>query len=209
MQSEKFVIVIGREFGSGGRELGKLLSERLSVAYYDKNLLNEAAVRLGFDSELFSAVDERKPSMVRSMLGLNYGAVTGAFSTSSVSAEHLYVAQSDVIRQLANESSCVIVGRTADYILRDFKNVVSIFLHANLEDRVRRIVNRSDCSARDVEAFARKKDKMREEYYNYFTGKKWGVASNYDLTFNASAISLNDIVELIVKYMECLKIVKI
>lgn len=198
MSADNLIIVIGREFGSGGRELGKLLAKKLSIVYYDSELLKEAAVRLGFDAKLFSAADERKPSMIRSMLGLNYGAVT---VSSSFTDEHIYMALSEVIRQLADESPCVIVGRTADYILRDRKNVVSIFLHADLNDRVDRIVNRSDCSVEDVKLFAQKKDKSRESYYNYFTGRKWGMASNYDMTFNTSKMSMTLIAEMITSYI--------
>ena len=109
------------------------------------------------------------------------------------------MAQSDTIRQLAQQGSAVFVGRTADYITRDIPGRLSIFLHANIDDRAKRILNRCECSCIcDAKEFALKRDKMRQDYYNYFTGRNWGEAANYDITFNTSLISITEITDIII-----------
>ena len=129
MKRSDFVIVIGRQYGSGGRELGQMLARRLGIPYYDKALLSEAAGRLGFRADLFERADEKRPSFFSSLLSANYGSST-YFAPGAMHNATLYQMQSDVIRNLM-DSPCVIVGRTADYIGRERKNVVSIFLHAD------------------------------------------------------------------------------
>ena len=127
MEKKLTTIIIGRQFGAGGRELGELLAKKLGIPYYDRSLLKVAAQRLGFDEEIFDNADERKPSILRSMLSINYGAMAADYSISSLNREKIYMAQSDVIRQLAQEGPAVFVGRTADYITRDMPHRLSIF----------------------------------------------------------------------------------
>lgn len=202
MSSLPFIIVIGRQFGCGGQELGKLLAERMGVPYYDKNLLNEAAKRMGFDTAIFDRADERKPSFFRSILSLNYGATSPDTMNNYLCNEQLYAVQSDVIRRLASEGTCIFVGRTADYITREMPGLVSIFLHADITDRAKRICSRCDCTDFDnAIELARKKDKLREEYYNYFTGRNWGQAANYDLCFNTSKMEISEIADIIINHI--------
>lgn len=201
MQKRNFIIVIGRCFGAGGRAIGKKLSEKLGIPFYDKELLREAAEEFGFSSEIFARADERRPSFLKRFVTQAYG-VQETFGSEALSQESLYHAQSKVIREIARRGPCIIVGRTADYVLRDFPDIVSIFLHAPLAYRAIKIVERGD-AANDVEAIelARQKDRHRQEYYNYFTGRQWGAASNYDITLDSSLLPPEKSAELICEFI--------
>ena len=203
MASTKKVIVIGRQFGSGGQELGKLLSEKLGIPYYDKNLLYEVAEKYGYDKSVFDNADERKPSFFRSILSMTYGATYTDTMGNYLCNERLYDAQSKIIRELASENDCIFVGRTADYITRDFPNMISIFLHADISDRANRICCRCECNnINNAIELAKKQDKLREDYYNYFTGKNWGNAANYDMCFNTAKLSIAEIADIIISQIK-------
>ncbi len=194
-----FIIVIGRQYGAGGRKLGKKLAEALNVPYYDKELLSEAADALGFSKELFRNADERKPSVLRSFLSFNYGSPSASFSSYTLSDDNLYRAQSNVIKSICEKGSCVIVGRTADYVMREHPGLLSVFIHAPEEHRAKNILDRGEAkSMKDALEKARKFDRSRESYYNYFTNRHWGQADNYDLTFNSSRLRIEDIMPLII-----------
>ncbi|MEZ3551437.1 MAG: cytidylate kinase-like family protein [Muribaculaceae bacterium] len=196
------VIVIGRQFGSGGRKIGKGIAKRLGIPYYDKALLSKAAESLGFAPEIFAAADEKKPSPFRSLLQATYG-IGDNFHATSICGEKLYTVQSDVIRRICDKGPCVIVGRTADHVLRNRAALISVFIHSPIEKRVARIVMRSDCANSDSAAeMARKHDHDREQYYNYFTGRQWGKASNYHLTIDSSIISEEDAIDFIVGFVK-------
>lgn len=195
------IIVIGREFGSGGRTIGRKLASRLGISYYDKELLSEAAESLGYSPEIFVHADERRPSPLRSLLQGVYG-IADNFHTTSMSGERLYHAQSLVIQKICAMGSCVIVGRTADHVMRNHPGLVSVFLHAPIEKRVANIMARRDAMTADkAEELARKYDHDREGYYNYFTGRPWGKASNYHLTIDSSSVSEDDVVGIIAAYV--------
>lgn len=195
------VIVIGRQFGSGGREIGRMLAQKLDIPYYDRELLSEAAKRLGFRHELFEKADERRPSPFRALFDAGYGSPT--YGLSSLGRERLYLAQSEVIGRIAAEGPCVIVGRTADYILRDDSRLTSIFLHSDDKTRAKRIIRRHDCIDEETAIeMAKKRDRHRENYYNYFTGRKWGYSANYHLTLDVSYLSVEEAVRLILQYLE-------
>lgn len=203
MKPEDHIIVIGRQYGSGGRQLGKLLSRRLGIPYYDKELLREAADKLGFRADLFEQADEKRPSRLMSMVGANYGAST-YFTSGALNGGTLYQMQSDVIRNLLENGPCVIVGRTADYIGRDLPNLISLFLHADKEVRARRTLERNPrMKAEDAALWLDRQDTARSDYYNYYTGRKWGSADNYDFCINTSRLTPEqtcEIVELLLKY---------
>lgn len=200
---ENFVLVIGRQYGAGGRSLGKKIAQSLGVSYYDKELLSEAAESMGFDSEIFSQKDEKRPSFLRSILSFNYGSLNASIPSETLSSENIYKFQSDVIRSIAAKGSCVIVGRTADYILRDHKNLLSIFINAPIEHRAKLIHQRGEVdSIEKATEKAKKIDKSRESYYNYFTNQHWGRADNYHLTFDSSRISPESIVNLIQQHLK-------
>lgn len=194
------IIVIGRQFGSGGRKIGRLIADKLGVPYYDKELLSHAAERLGFSPDIFAAADERRPSAFHTLLQSMYG-IADNFHATSISGEKLYEQQSNVIKEICAKGSCVIVGRTADYVLRDHPGLVSVFLHAPEKWRAEKIVRRGDCMCcEDAMALASKYDRHRHDYYNYFTGRHWGHADNYHLTLDASLLSEQNTADLIVNF---------
>lgn len=199
---ENFLIVIGRQYGSGGREIGRKLAGMLGVDYFDKRLLSEAAGRIGYSPELFSRADEKRPSRLRSLLGFSYGSQTASYSGGTLTPENLYTEQSQAIRDICADRSCVIIGRTADYVMRDHPRLVSAFIHAPIEWRAEKILSRGEADdLRSAMELARKIDKERESYYNYFTGREWGVASNYHLSLDPSRISVDKAVEIIISYL--------
>ena len=196
---------IGRQFGSGGRQIGRAISDALGIDYYDKNLMTEAARHAGLNPALFEQKDEKAPSFFSGLLSYNmgYSAYNLLGSTSSITDDALYRAQTEVIRSLAEKGPCVIVGRSADYALRDRDDVVNIFIHAPIEERIKRIMERGDASTPEqARQLAEKTNKLRASYYNFYTDKRWGKAESYDLTLDSSLMSTEDIVELIKKYIE-------
>lgn len=208
MASDKNVVVtIGRQFGSGGRELGRKLAERLGAKYYDKELLSQAAKHAGMDERLFERSDEREPKFISGIFSFAFGfnSVNYYTGNNSISDDSIYRAQSDFIHSLADgDESCVIVGRTADYVLRDHPRVVNIFVHAPEEKCIDRLMARSDDKSLTREKArqkARKINKLRAGYYNFYTDKQWGDAASYDLTFDSGRIAIDDIVEIIADYI--------
>lgn len=211
LQMDNFIIVIGRQFGCGGREIGQKIAEALGVPYYDKTLLSKAADEFGMDPEIFQAADEKRPSFLRNFLGLSCGTSTSPCSPGSLSShfalgslapESLYNAQSEVIRKICENGSCVIVGRTADYVMRHHPGLISIFIQAPLEHRVNKIIDRKDAvTETQAEAMAKKHDKGRESYYNYFTNRSWGTAGNYHLCFDSSMFDADAIIALLKSYI--------
>lgn len=192
------VIVIGREYGSGGRRIGKMLAKSLNIPYYDKTLLSEAARSLGYAPEIFERTDERRPSLMRSLLSFTYGAHGSDYNASSLSDERIYQFQSNVIRDICDRGSCVIVGRTADYVMREHPGLLSIFIHAPLSMRARHIMERENISnEEDARNLAVKKDHEREAYYNYYTNRNWGRCSNYHISLDSSKLSDDAILSLV------------
>lgn len=203
MKANEYVIVIGRQFGAGGREVGRALAERLGLPYYDKELLREAARQSGIREEVFRKADESRPSFLGSLFGLGASGTVESYTTSAMSRSGLYKAQSEVVEEIASRGPCVLVGRTADYVLREMPNLVSLFLHAPLDKRAVRIVGRGNCATgQDARQMAQKRDRLRESYYNFFTGRHWGHADNYHLSIDASSMTTPQIVDFIVSYLE-------
>lgn len=200
MSDNNIIIVIGRQFGSGGRALGGIIAEKLGVPFYDKELIDEAARRYGMLSDFVAQADERKPSAFRTFIETCLGNTPADFTTSSYSLNP-YRIQSQTIELLAGKGGAVFVGRTADYVLRSNKNVTSIFVHASDEERAKRIMERGDCSDKgSAIELAHKKDRLREEYYNYYTGRHWGHSSNYHLSVDASLLPLEDLADLVIDF---------
>ena len=200
------VITIGRRFGSGGRELGKTLAKAFGMEYYDGELLIEAARTAGIAPEFFMQADERAPSFLSGMFSFNMGVGTNTLYTgsNSISDDKLYGVTSEVIESLAATRSCVIVGRSADYVLRNHPCAVHLFVDAsNPDDIVERITRRGDCSTR-AEALkkATRINKLRSNFYNFYTDKQWGDSSSYDLTFDTSLLPADRAVEVIAAYIK-------
>ena len=199
------IYTIGREFGSGGKAVGEKLAERLGIKLYDKELLQQAAKDSGFCEEIFENHDE-KPT--NSFL---YSLVMDTYSVSGYSAapfldmplnHKVFLAQFETIKKIAETESCVIVGRCADYALADNPDCINIFIHADMDIRVRTIcksLNVTENKARDI---INKTDKQRASYYNYYTSKKWGDSKSYNLSLDAGKLGIDNCVEMILKYRE-------
>ena len=205
MHEKKFVIAIGRQFGSGGREIGHLVAKKLGIDYYDKELLTEAAKSSGMNCDFFEAADERSPKFFSNLIAFSAGYHGGSYLVGStpISSDNIYRKQSEVILALAKRSNCVIMGRTADYILRDEPNTISVFIHASMEQRLERIMKRDHCkSLEEARVLAEKKNKLRAEYYNFYTEKRWGDAQSYDLSIDSSKLSIEATADIIVQYVK-------
>ena len=186
------IICIGRQYGSGGRFIGKLLAERLNIPCYDKELIIESSRKSDISQEVIENNDEVPNNLMYSV-----------FQNGNPINQQVFLAQFDAIRDIANKGACVIVGRCADYILEDRDNVVSIFITAPIEERIRRATEFYNFDQNKALKAIKKVDKKRRDYYNFYTNRKWGEASNYDLTLN-SKIGVDRCVEVIVKYIESL-----
>ena len=200
MMDGKVIISIGRQFGSGGRSIGKMIAEKLGVGYYDVELLRLAAKEIGFGEEAFAAVDE-KPNFGRFFQNIE-NLMSGSQTDSLMSNANLFQVQSDVIRQIAERESCVIMGRCSDYVLREDDRCVSLFLTADEADRVRRVMERLEVDEAKAEKIITSTNKRRAEYYNYYTGKKWGDAASYHLCVNVTALGEEDTADFICDFVK-------
>ena len=197
----RMIITIGREYGSGGRELGEMLAKRLNIAYYDKEILTRAAQESGICEEVMEAHDEK--GALRSLLGA--GTIGSAMSGIGYNMQipmnqRIFQAQFDAITQLAQEGPCVFVGRCADYVLRGLPNVTHVFIYASPEHKTERIMRVEGVSEDKAREMIRKTDKQRKSYYNFFADGNWGLRSNYDLMLRTDGHSLEELVELIAAY---------
>lgn len=193
---KKYVICIGRQFCSGGRQIGKMLAERLGIDYYDAQSLRDKAKEIGIEEGIFDMFDE-KPT--RSFL---FSVVMDPYAIDSAVNEGKVVeAQRRVMAQAAEKGSCVIVGRRADKILEDDYNVVSIFIGADIEHRVARYLENENVSEKAARRFIERKDRERAAYYNYLGDGKWSRADNYAMCFNTSKMEKEKIVDIIVDYI--------
>lgn len=189
---EKIIINVGRQIGSGGRVIAKMLADEFECKFYDKELLNLAAKESGFSEKFFEQNDEQK-GFFRSRFHIHIPLLGESnFYKSSFSDESLYKFQSDAIRKAADESSCVFVGRTADYILRDKKNVVNIFITASMDYRIKQVCKRNGCTRAEARKMINKGESDRASYYNYYTGKTWGHSSSYDLCIDSSHLGIEE-----------------
>ena len=205
------IYTIGRKFGSGGREVGEKLAAKLGIKLYDKELLQQAAKDSGFCEEIFENHDE-KPT--NSFL---YSLVMDTYSVSGYSAapfldmplnHKVFLAQFETIKKIAEKESCVIVGRCADYALSDNPDCINIFIHADLDVRIKNVsrnLNITENKARDI---INKTDKQRASYYNYYTSKKWGDSKSYNLSLDAGKLGTDNCVEMILKFRELMDAMK-
>lgn len=192
------IITISRQYGSGGRIVGKKLAEALNIPFYDNELITMAAEKTGLSVDCFK--DAEKTSIGNLFFSLT--SLTPSIDSVGLPLnEKIFLVQSQVIKEVAAEGPCVIVGRSADYVLADNPNCINVFLQADLDDRVKRAVDTYHQNPEGAEALVIKTDKRRANYYNYFTGGKWGKAENYDLILNTSRMDLDKIVEVIKTYV--------
>lgn len=199
---EQIVISIGRQFGSGGRIIGKALAEKLNIDYYDNELLVLAAKQNGLAPEFFENNDEISNSIFGFASNILDNIGLGTFTNNMLSGDTLFQMQSETIKKLASEKSCIIVGRCSDYILRDNPNCVSIFLHASEEERAKRIANRMNISEEEALAKLVEADKKRATYYNFYSNKTWGESKTYDLSINVSKLGIEGTLNFILDYLK-------
>lgn len=197
------VITIGRQFGSGGREIGFALAKKLGIKCYDQELMNEAAKQSGLCKEVFEMNDEKPTSsFLYSLVMDTYAANYSASGILDVPiSQKVFLAQFDTIRKIAKRESCVLVGRCADYALQDEVKFTSVFINSDLETKVERISKSYNISPSKARELIIKTDKKRASYYNYYTSKKWGDSSSYDLCINSAKLGVDKVVELIINYL--------
>lgn len=201
------VITIGRQFGSGGREIGLRLAEDLGVKCYDKELLDRAAKDSGICQELFEHHDEKPTNSFLYSLVMDtysFGYSSAAFADMPINHK-VFLAQFDTIKKLAEEESCVMVGRCADYALAENPAALSVFIHADLDRRIQRIAKKYEISDAAAKDRILKTDKRRASYYNYYTSKKWGDAASYHLCLDSSVLGIEGCVEMIKAALEIKK----
>lgn len=197
------IITISRQYGSGGREIGAKLAERLDIPFYDKELITRAAMESGFAEETFENAEKKATnSLLYSIaMGLStYGVQDTGYSHLSLDNQ-VYLVQSNIIRKVAMEGPCVIVGRGADYILREMDNVVNVYIWADFEQRKKRAIEHYGLDKDKAVSEIKKIDKARVNYYNYHSGKKWGWAENYHLCIKSDFLDLNHTVDVIAKFV--------
>jgi len=201
--NEKFVINIGRQLGSGGRQIGEKLATRFGIAFYDKELIQLASKESGLGKEFFENADEKKShSIIGGLLGLRTNISNEVYVNNYLSNETFFKIQSDIIRELAEEKSCVFVGRCADYILRDHPRCINVFITADTNDRVKRVALDKNITHEKAQEVIEKTDKKRSEYYNYFSNKTWGVAESYHLCINSSVLGIDETVDFISQFVK-------
>ena len=197
------IITIGRQYGSGGKEIAGILSKELDIPFYDKDLITRAAKDSGFCEEMIQFHDERPTNsflynLVMDTYSFGYNSATMMDMPIS---QRVFLAQFDAIKKIADEGPCVIVGRCADYALADYKNAVNIFIHADEASKIERLMKKYDLTEQKAREAMIKKDRQRQSYYNYYSSKKWGRADSYDLTLNSAKLGIEGTVELIKDYV--------
>ena len=201
--AEKMIITIGRQFGSGGHEIGRRLAAALGYELYDKELLKLQAKHSGIAEKVLESYDEAPTSSLLYSIVMDvYPSMNYVGNTLN---QQVFQAQYDTIRRLADGNSCVIVGRGADYILRDHPNLVTVFIHAPMDVRAARVAEYEHLSLEKARAMIQKADKRRASFYNFQTEKKWGHASEYMLSIDSSVLGYDGSVELISKFVEMRK----
>lgn len=202
MAKTSTIITIGRQFGSGGYEIAQKLSEDLDVKLYDKEMLDRAAKESGICQELFETHDEKPTNSFLYSLVMDtysFGYPSGSYSEMPINHK-VFLAQFDAIKKIANEGPCILIGRCADYALEEYPNVLSIFIHADLDFRIRRVARMYDLTDAKAKDMIIKTDKKRSSYYNYYSNKKWGASESYNICLDSSVFGIDGTVEAI-KYL--------
>lgn len=200
---DKIVITIARQYGSGGRTIGNMLADKLGIHFYDKELMKLASDESGINEALFVNADEKIKSTSLFKIAHNayHGELFSPESDDFVSTQNLFNYQAKIIKGLAETESCVIVGRCADFILRDYENVLSVFIHAPHEYCMEQAATKHSMPSKELEKFIIKTDKHRADYYKYYTNREWTDARNYDLCLDSSKLGYDRCVEEIIAYM--------
>ena len=195
------IINVGRQVGAGGQEIGRMLAQDFEAKFYDRELLNLAAKESGFSEKIFKQNDEKK-GFLRGLFNIQAPhMIGGSLYGSNFSQDSLFQFQSDAIRKAASEGSCVFLGRCADYILRDFDNVVNVFITASIDFRVELVSKVKGLDADHARRLIEQVESRREQYYNYYTGKKWGAAESYDLCIDSTVLGLAETEKMIAAFI--------
>ena len=206
MGDKKLIITIGRQYGSGGNEIGRKLAEELGIDFYDKNILRMNSDESGIKESYFHLADEKAGSrlLYRIVSGMTPEMREPSFGSDLISADNLFRFQSEGIRKLAEEQSCVIVGRCADYVLEDADDIelVRVFIYADMDARIRRVREKELYTPEDVRKNVKRIDKERRNYYRYYTGRGWADPENYDLLINTSTTGIKGSVRMIEEYIK-------
>ena len=202
--AEKYVITFARQFGSGGHEVAKTTAEILGIPFYDKELIAIAAKESGLSEHLFDGLDEKPTNsfLYSLVMGVQSGTSTYCRYGDVMGSDNIFRIQAQVIRQIADKEPCVIVGRCADYILQEYENLVSVFVHANIEQRIERIMKRYDLKEKNAEDYINKTDKRRNSFYNFYTNRVWGSVDNYNLAIDTAQIGIKNAAEIIAEYVK-------
>lgn len=202
--TEKYVLTFARQFGSGGHEVAKTTAEILGIPFYDKELIAIAAKESGLSEHLFDGLDEKPTNsfLYSLVMGVQSGASTYCRYGDVTGSDNIFRIQAQVIRQIADKGPCVIVGRCADYILRDYENLVSIFVHADMEQRTARIMKRYNLKEKNAEDYINKTDKRRNSFYNFYTNRIWGSVENYNLAIDTAQVGIKNAAEIIADYVK-------
>ena len=193
----KTIITIGRQFGSGGKEVGIRVAKELGIPFYDKEILRHAAEKSGLCEKIFENFDERPKSLLYSIAMYSYMFSLPGTGASDSLEQQVYLATFDTIRHIADEGPCVIIGRCADYALADNPNHLSLFIHAPLDVRIQRVAKRQKLTPEKARSLILKTDKRRASYYEYYSSKKWGAVDSYDFCIDSSYLGISRTVELI------------
>ncbi len=195
------IINVGRQLGSGGHDIGRMLALDFQAKYYDRELMNLAAKESGFSEKFFEENDEKK-GFFKGLFNVQTSHLSGgSMYKTNFSQESLFQFQSEAIIKAAREGSCVFVGRCADYVLRDFGNTVNIFISAPMSFRIEQIMNKQHLDPEAALKFIEQKESKRAAYYNYYTGKKWGAAESYDLCIDTSILGIMETEKLIADFI--------
>ncbi len=194
------IITIGRQFGSGGHELGEKLAKRLGIPFYDRALLSAAAEHTGLTRDMIESLDEQPTN------SFLYSLSVGSFGFNGDMPlplnNQVFLAMTKAIRGIADQGSCVIVGRCAEYVLKDNDALVRVFVHADKESRIKRIMKKLSLTEKDATALMNKTDKKRASYHDFYCDDKWGVTSSYDLSVNSALLGIDGAVDMIAHYVE-------
>lgn len=201
---ENVVITIARQYGSGGKTIGKMLAEKLDIPWYSRDILKMASEESGISEQLFMQFDEklRKRLFKRISPDIYTGGLIPPESSDFVSEKNLFNYQAEVIKRLAKTESCVIIGRAADFVLKDYPNVVSVFVHGSEEFNLARAMEQNSMTEEEMKKFIAKTDKYRAEFYRHYTGREWTDARNYDLCLNSSKLGFEKCLEEIQAYIK-------
>ncbi len=198
------IITLGRQLGSNGRVIGKALAEKLGYKFYDKDLIARVAKENGLSENLFRDMDEKPTSSLLYSLVMGVQSSKGLYYhyNDMLNGDNLFRIQADLIKKIAEEGPCIIVGRCADYILRDNPKLIKLFLYADAESRVKTVMERNGVDEKEAKSAVNKADKRRSNYYNFYTNSEWGCVNNYHLCIDTTAMDQDKCVDYIYDYIK-------